>query len=133
MRARISAGMAAHEGPAPEFHAPLFSALRLRTASNAGAYLRELLALLRYHRVIHTRGLSLPAKPGIGGRAMAGLRKVLWRMCRYQHDYMAHQQNCVNELLHAALEFEHDWHQRELSRLQKELDELRAGGKEPAT
>lgn len=80
------------------------SALRLRRAQHEADYLVLFSELVRRRHHIDTLGFRIPRRPGPIGALGAALRRVLWRVLRYQHDRMAYRQNLVNSHLFALVE-----------------------------
>ncbi|MGD9611943.1 MAG: hypothetical protein AB7V22_03490 [Kiritimatiellia bacterium] len=107
--------------------APEHSALSLRESSDGADYLRRLVGLLRLRHGLRTTDYYAPRAPGLRGRLSATLKKFLWKLLRYQHDRMAFQQNLVNELAIAALEFQQGHLDGELAELKARLAALERG------
>ncbi|HBA82486.1 MAG TPA: hypothetical protein DCZ95_00175 [Verrucomicrobia bacterium] len=108
----------------PPALAPQHSALALRQARNTAEYQSILVNLIRIRRGITTSDFSIPHKPGWKGSLLAGARRFLWKLLRYQHDRMAFQQNVLNELLIGALEFEREQRLAETEALRQRVDAL---------
>ena len=104
------------------------SALSLGQCASTSEYQERLLRLLRLHQGISADLFDIPRRPGWKGACSSWLKKILWKILRYQHERMAHQQSVVNELLVSALEFERDQHKRDL----RELEQRLANGGRPA-
>ncbi len=105
------------------FLPPHMSALRLREA-RSGAELVSLYAdILRYRHHIDPSALDLPPPRNLRQRAMNLIRRLLWKVLRYQHERMFFRQNLVNSHLTGLL----DLQARELQALRVELAELRRG------
>ena len=104
--------------------APQHSALALRDARNTAEFQDLLVNLIRIRRGITTADFPIPRKPGWKGGLLAGIRKFLWKLLRYQHDRMAFQQNVLNELLIGALEFERGQRLAETGALRRRIEAL---------
>lgn len=76
----------------------------LKEQPNDAAELDQWLALLRAYGSVRTDSYDIPARPGLAGRLMKGLKQVLWKLLQYQHDRMAVQQHAVNLQLMSAIE-----------------------------
>lgn len=79
---------------------------------------RKFMELLRHKSQIDTLDFVIPRKPGFTGWMMQRLRRILWKLLRYQHDRMVTRQNRVNAWIISALE-------SKTESLQIEVDELR--------
>ncbi len=101
--------------------APEHSALALKAATDRADFLRRYVALLRLRHGVRTADYYIPRGPGWRGRIAVALKTVLWKLLRYQHDRMACQQNAVNELAIAALEFQRDETERDLADLKRRV------------
>ena len=105
------------------FLPPHLSALRLREA-RSGAELGSLYAdILRYRCHVDPSAFFLPPPRTLRQRAMNLLRRLLWKVLRYQHERMFFRQNLINSHLTGLL----DLQARELQALRGELAELRRG------
>jgi hypothetical protein len=107
--------------PQPEVAA---SARRLQQPADEAAYLDELIRQLQQRNVVNLEPFQIPRRSGWLGALTAKVRTKLWRLLRYQHEHVTAQQNDINQLLAAALEFEHRAHQREVAALTKRIEEL---------
>ena len=81
-------------------------ALALHKAASDADYLNHVVRLLRYRDAFDTYDFDIPRKPGLVGSVMARIKKVLWKLLRYQHDRIAFRQNLINGLFTSAVEFE---------------------------
>ncbi|MDD5483454.1 MAG: hypothetical protein PHP98_07370 [Kiritimatiellae bacterium] len=118
----------------PEISAAI-GALTLRKASSDAEYLRHFLRLLRYRDAFDTYDFDIPRRPAPLGAVLAGLKKFLWKLLRYQHDRIAFRQNLINGLFTGAVEFEaverkkaDDDLARRLARMEERLDKLASAG-----
>jgi len=113
--------------------APEHSALVLKAAADRADYLRRYLGLLGLRHGVRTADYYVPRGPGWRGRIAAAMKTALWKLLRYQHDRIAFQQNAVNELAIAALEFQREETERELAELKRRLAllERERGGPAP--
>jgi len=94
------------DGRGASRYGPADSALTLRDARDEGAYLRELIRLVRLRSSVALSSAPWPARPGFFGRAAASLRGVLWRILRYQHERTAAELNGVLRMHADALAFQ---------------------------
>jgi hypothetical protein len=100
------------------------SARRLQQPADEAAYLDELMRQLQQRNVVNLEPFHIPRRAGGLGALMAKVRAKLWRLLRYQHEHVIAQQNDINQLLAAALEFEHRAHQRDVAELTQRIEEL---------
>ncbi len=107
---------------------PAISALVLRQAGSDAAYLDEFLRLLRYRDGVDTCAFAIPGRPGPLGRLAVAVRRLLWRLLRYQHDRMAFRQNLINSALVSALEFEQSRRRAACDALERRLAALELPG-----
>lgn len=109
------------------------SALSLKEAESESDFLERFIQLIRIRHGLMTGPFLAPRKPGVFGRCMAGIKMVLWKLLRYQHDYMSSQQSALNELLAGALEQSRKRHQRDINALSARVEELERHGHPVAT
>lgn len=118
---------------APPQISPEIGALVLHKAGCDGDYLDNFIRLLRYRDAYDTYDFDIPRRPGLVGAIMARIKKILWKLTRYQHDRIAFRQNLINGLFTSAIEFESDERRRKdneingrLARAEEMLDKLAA-------
>lgn len=99
-------------------------ARRLQQPADEAAYLDELMRQLQQRNVVNLEPFLVPRRAGGLGAFMVRVRTKLWRLLRYQHEHVIAQQNDINQLLAAALEFEHRAHQRDVAELTKRIEAL---------
>lgn len=97
-------------------------ALALHKAASDADYLNHFVRLLRYRDAFDTYDFDIPRKPGVAGAMMARIKKVLWKLLRYQHDRIAFRQNLINGLFTSAVEFEMTERKRTDDELGRRLD-----------
>jgi len=97
-------------------------ALALHKAASDADYLNHFVRLLRYRDAFDTYDFDIPRKPGVVGSMMARIKKVLWKLLRYQHDRIAFRQNLINGLFTSAVEFEMAERKRTDDELNRRLD-----------
>lgn len=97
-------------------------ALALHKAASDADYLNHFVRLLRYRDAFDTYDFDIPRKPGVAGSIMARIKKVLWKLLRYQHDRIAFRQNLINGLFTSAVEFEMAERKRTDDELNRRLD-----------
>ena len=61
-----------------------------------------------------------PDPRGFGGR----IRRFLWNLLRYQHDWMSSRQNSINVQLSYELEFEKEERKKQVAELERRVREL---------
>ena len=115
-------------GGGPRFLHPEHSAMALKAAHDQADYLRIYNRLIGIRHGIQTASFAIPRKAGWGGAIAARIKEFLWKLLRYQHDHMVGQQNLVNELVIAGLEFEREEYRREIARLEARVARLEAQG-----
>jgi hypothetical protein len=96
---------ARHQGALSPW-SPADSALSLKTSCNRADYLERFSKLLMLRYALCTEPFPIPGKSGIAGGLMKKIKAFLWKLLRYQHDRMAHQQNAINELIISAQVFQ---------------------------
>lgn len=101
-------------------------ALALKKARSDADYLAHFVRLLRYRDACDTYDFDIPRKPGLSGRMMAGIKKILWKLMRYQHDRIAFRQNLINGLFTNAIEFEIAERLRINDELSRRLEKMEA-------
>lgn len=99
-------------------------ALALGQAKNQSDYLERLIALLRTHGALRTDSGEVPVPPGLLGRLLKPLRRLQWRVFRYQHDRMAFQQNAINRHVAAVLECLREECRGDIARLEARIAAL---------
>lgn len=100
--------------------------LSLRSASTAEAFRARHLAALRSRWMVDPGRFSTPSGPGIVGAAMLWARMFLWRVFRYQHDWVVFRQNGINAQLFYALMFECEDRARQVRELEARVRDLEA-------
>lgn len=127
LESRIRDAIRSREGgPKPADISPEIGALRLAEAKTEAEYQELLLRLIRYRDNVDTLPFDIPRRPGLLGGLMAGVRRFLWKLLRYQHDRVTSRQNLINSTLSAAIEFEHRLMRSRIEELQKRIGDLEA-------
>ncbi|MDD4870172.1 MAG: hypothetical protein PHR77_06395 [Kiritimatiellae bacterium] len=109
--------------PVP-FLSPQHSALCLKDEITADGYLKQFVRLLKMRHGASTAPFPIPARAGLSGRIMAVLRRVLWKLLRYQHDRITFQQNLINELFITGIEIQQKTIQGKMDGISKRLETL---------
>jgi len=104
------------------------SVLSLRSAKNEADYLDKLTTLMLSRTGIGTLDFHIPRRPGFVGNCGAALKRLLWKLLRYQHDRVAFQQNCINIQLTAAIEFMRAEYEHKIEALERKVAELETKG-----
>jgi hypothetical protein len=99
-------------------------ALALHKSLSDADYLDHFVRLLRYRDAFDTYDFDIPRRPGSAGAIMAKIKKVLWKLLRYQHDRIAFRQNLINGLFTSAVEFEVTERKRKAAEIDRRLDNL---------
>lgn len=100
------------------------SALSLKASRDIADYLEHYSKLMRLRYALSTESFTIPGKPGTVGSLMKKLKAFLWKMLRYQHDRMAHQQNAINELVISAQDFQNSAFEQRIKALEQRISEL---------
>jgi hypothetical protein len=100
--------------------------LALRSATSATAFQSRHLGALRGRWMVDPGCFSTPSGPGVIGALMLQVRIFLWRMFRYQHDWIVFHQNAVNAQLFYALTFECEERARQVRELEARVQVLEA-------
>ncbi|MBU0715910.1 MAG: hypothetical protein KJ964_11190 [Verrucomicrobia bacterium] len=115
-------------GGGPRFLSPEHSAIALKAAHDQADYLRIYSRLIGMRHGIQTESFAIPRKAGWVGTIVTRIKEFLWKFLRYQHDRIVWQQNLVNELVIAGLEFEREEYRIEIARLAERVARLEAQG-----
>ncbi len=99
-------------------------AMALTKCATEADYMDTLIRLLRDREHLVTVDFEVPHRNSFAGRFWAKLKKSLWKICRYQHDYMAGQQNDINFVLGSAIEFQQRQHEDSVRRLEQRIAHL---------
>jgi len=105
------------------------SALSLKASNDMADYLERYGKLMRLRFALCTNPFPIPGKPGIAGCLTKKLKTFLWKLFRYQHDRMAHQQNAINELVISAQDFQNSAMRERLVALEQRIQELEKMGR----
>ena len=100
------------------------SALSLKASRDMTDYLNRFGKLMRLRYALCTDPFPIPGKPGLTGNLTKKLKTFLWKLLRYQHDRMSHQQNAINELVISAQDFQNSAMQQRLNALEQRIQEL---------
>jgi len=101
--------------------------LELRRAANEADYLRRHIALMRIRASLDPARFTLSGRRGLAGLAGLFVRRVAWRLLRYQHEWFAFHENAIlNQLAH-EIDCLHDETNRRLDRIEKLLSWPDAG------
>ncbi len=116
---------ARHQGPLSPW-APSDSALSLKASRDMSDYLDRFGKLMRLRYALCTDSFSISGKPGVSGSLLKKVKAFLWKLLRYQHDRMAHQQNAINELVISAQDFQNVLISKNLTDLEQRIKTLEA-------
>lgn len=112
------------EDELPALLEPGKSVLSLRSSKNEAEYLDRLTTLMLSRTGVGTFEFYVLRRPGLLGNAGAALKRILWKLLRYQHDRVAFQQNSINMQLTAAIEFMQAEYEQRIEALEKKVAEL---------
>ena len=73
---------------------------------------------------VSTDDFYIQRRPGWRGRAATAVRKVLWKLLRYQHERVVFQQNTINSQLALALQLVQSDHLSEIRALEARVRAL---------
>ena len=82
--------------------------LGLKGSRHTADYLQRHIERFRSRTGIDPAGFSTPGRPGVCGRLLHLVRTGLWRLLKYQHEWLVFRQNTVNRQLAYELDFEHE-------------------------
>ena len=119
-----AAAVLARHPDAPPALTPFHSALILRQATDTSDYLEKLLDLMILKSGGNAGDFYIQRKPGFAGACMAAVRKILWKLLRYQSERIVVQQNAVNAHFSAALQLVRQDYLLEIRRLEERVREL---------
>mgnify|MGYP001585232594 CR=1 FL=1 len=122
----MAARAARHQGALSAW-SPRDSALFLRESRDSSDYFDQFWRLMRLHHSVSTDFFHIPARPGRAGNLTRQIKKVLWRVLRYQHDHVTFQQNIINELVTSAAEFQQAIARKQVADLERKVRRLEAG------
>jgi len=109
---------------APSKISPEIGALALHKARSDAEYLGHYMRLLRYRDAYDTYDFNIPRRSGFLGAIMAGFKKIMWKLLRYQHDRIAFRQNLINGLFTNAIEFEMEERRRNDQEINLRLERI---------
>jgi|GEM_PF-6736934 len=109
------------------------SALWLATAANEREFLDRLISISRTGVGVGAIDFYIPRKPGLAGAAMAAIRRMFWKLLKFQQDEFAFHQTAVNMQLVSIIELLREEHRRDIARLEaKQAGETRSPGEKTA-
>lgn len=111
-------------GPFPNPVSPDIGALCLSQTRSEKEYMREFIRLMRYRDAFDARDFDIPRRPGFAGWPAAILKKLLWKLLRYQYSRIAFKQNLINKMFTNALECESALRERESNELRRRIEKL---------
>ena len=94
--------------------------LGLRTAPCEEEYLDRHVKILRARNQVDPSSFAGSVSCGIMDR----IRRFLWKLLRYQHDWMSFRQNSINVQLSYELEFEKEDRKKQVAELERRIHEL---------
>ena len=108
--------------------------LRLGWRGTEHDYLARHVELMRIRHAVDAGDFAAPSRPGALGRVFGVVRRFLWRVLRYQHDWVLFRQGAVNAQLAHELALEHAERARQTADLERRVRALeeRAARGEPA-
>lgn len=109
--------------------------LSLCEAQSMPDYLERHLRLLRVRTSVDPAFFVVPpARPGFAGRCIFQLRRFLFKLLRYQFEWLTFRQNLINDQLSYEVQFEHEDRRLELAELKRRVEVLEQarGAQRPA-
>ena len=100
--------------------------LALPSAASVAMFQSRFLDVLRARLMVDPSLFTTPSGPGFLGALMLQVRIFLWRMFRYQHNWMVFHQNAVNAQLFYAVLFESEERARQVRELAARVRDLEA-------
>jgi hypothetical protein len=100
--------------------------VELTGSARKGKLADEHMRLVRTGLEVDPSRFDLPVGRGFLGMMKVRLRKFLWKLMSYQHNWMAFRQNAVNTQLYYLIEFERSENQRRIGELERRVKELEA-------
>jgi len=119
----ISGRAARHRGPLFAWP-PEDSALSLKGSAGPSDYFDRFWRLMRLRHAVSMDAFFIPAKPGWVGNGIRQIKKVLWKILRYQHDRAAFRQNIINELVAGAVEAQQASVRKDMADLERKVHRL---------
>jgi hypothetical protein len=89
--------------------------LGLRSAGSTAEYLDRHVGILRVRNQVDPSAFEGP---------MGRVRRFLWNLLRYQHDWTSFRQNSINVQLSYELEFEKEERKKQVAELDRRIREL---------
>ena len=105
--------------------------LGLRESRNEAQFQLRHSTLLRSRDCVDTSGFSTPGSRGLLGYLSYTFRKIMWRLLRYQHDWMSFAQNGVNIQFTHHLEVERRTRERQCAELERRIGRLEQTESQP--
>ena len=106
--------------------------LALGRASDVSDYLSRHVRVLRSRNQPDPEKFTVPAGSGALAGLMALIRRVLWKLTRWQTDRMAFRQNAVNVQLSWEIEFEKALRERRIADLERRMECLESAARHGA-
>lgn len=99
-------------------------ALALQKAGSDADYQEQFMRLLRYRDAVDTLDFEIPRRAGPAGLIMRPIKRLLWKLLRYQHDRITFRQNLINGLFTQGIELEMRQRRRETAEMRARIDSL---------
>lgn len=121
-RAEALALLTHPEAPRPlnPFHSPRL----LREATDERDYLKKLIDLMLLKAGLSAEDFYIPRRSGCRGWLSAALKRILWKLLRYQHERLVFQQNAVNTQIAVVLQFLMEESRERLAELEQRLERV---------
>lgn len=100
--------------------------MRLSTCANTDRFLDTHIELTHSRNCIETSEFDTFIGKGLFGGLFRAVKRFLWKVLRYQHDWMSFRQNAVNIQMNYQLKFEHEDRMRTMAELEERVKALEA-------
>jgi hypothetical protein len=101
--------------------------LSLARARDEGEYLARHIQLMRIRSSVDPSRFEPTRRPGLLGRAAWHVRRLLWRVLRYQHDWFVFHNNAIHHQLTSEIDNLHAETRRRLDDVERRLKQLESG------
>lgn len=98
--------------------------LCLKDSGGAEDYQDRHLLLMRSRNCVDPASFNLPSGRGLIGVLLRFVRRIFWKISRWQCDEMAFRQNAINAHMTYQLEFERDARRKQVADLSKRVEKL---------
>jgi hypothetical protein len=97
---------------------------KLGACADTDCYLATHIELTHARNCVEPREFDTPGRNGMCGGILHAVRRFLWKILRYQYDWMAFRQNAINIQSNYQLKFEHEDRVRIIGKLEERIRKL---------